>query len=405
LSGEAFYVRDEQTGRYWSPTPLPARGQTPYVTRQGFGYSVFEHTEDGIVSELWVYVAVDAPVKIAMLKLRNLSTGHRHLSVTGYWEWALGEFRHKNAPHVITEFDLENGAILARNPYNTDFEGRTAFVTSSDLRHPMSGSFTGDRTEFLGRNNTLAQPAALGRARLSGKTGIGLDPCAALQVPVSLAPGEEREITFALGAARSSEQARQLIQTFQGVESCREALQAVWAYWNNALGTIYVETPDSALNVLANGWLLYQTLSCRMWARSGFYHPAERSVFAISFRTQWRWSTRARDAARTVAPRRRPPIPRRRRSTLVAPPHNRGVRTHISDDYLWLPCATCRYVETIGDTGVLDEVIPFLEGRALRPEEEACYDTAQVARESGTLYEHCVRAIQNGLNSANTDCR
>ena len=393
-SGEAFYIRDEQSGSLWSPTPLPARGQTPYVTRHGFGYTVFEHVENGIASELWIYVAINEPVKFALLKLRNISTRRRQLSVTGYWEWVLGELRQKNAMHIITEFDPQCGAVFARNPFNTDFEGRVAFVTSSELTR----SFTCDRGEFLGRNNTLASPAGLGRMRLSGKTGIGLDPCAALQVPVQLLPDEEREIVFTIGAAQDMAKAKELIHTFRGVESCREALQAVWAYWNNTLDAIHVETPDAALNVLANGWLVYQTLSCRMWARTGFY----QSGGAFGFRDQ------LQDAMALV--HARPELLRAHLLRAAAhqfregdvqhwwhPPHDRGVRTHFSDDYLWLPYATCHYVESIQDTGVLDEIVPFLEGRPVRPEEEAYYDSPQHSPESATLYEHCVRAVRNGL--------
>ncbi|HEY5297339.1 MAG TPA: glucoamylase family protein [Verrucomicrobiae bacterium] len=393
-SGEAFYIRDEQTGKFWSPTPLPARGQTPYVARHGFGYSVFEHLEDEIFSELWVYVAVEEPVKFTLLKIRNDSNRRRQLSVTAYWEWVLGELRQKNAMHIVTEIDPLTGALLARNSYNIDFEGRVAFVAGSELAR----SFTADRTDFLGRNGTLAQPAALGRIRLSGKIGSGLDPCAALQTILELEPGEEREITFILGAGRNLDDARNLIQKFREVESCRAARQNVWDSWNKTLGAVYVETPEPALNILANGWLLYQTISCRLWARTGFY----QSGGAFGFRDQ------LQDALALV--HARPELLREQLLRAAAhqfregdvqhwwhPPINRGVRTHFSDDYLWLPFATCHYVQTIGDTGVLDENISFLEGRPVKPEEEAYYDLAQRSAESATLYEHCVRAIKNGL--------
>ena len=195
-SGEAIYIRDEESGRFWSPTPLPCRGRQPYVTRHGFGYSVFEHAEGGIRSELWVYVAMDAPVKFSVLKVRNESGRSRRLSATGYVEWVLGDLRPKSAMHVVTEIEPGSGALLARNPYNTEFAGRVAFFDVDDPARTVSG----DRTEFLGRNGSLRSPAAMARARLSGKVGAALDPCAAIQVPFELADGQEREIVFRLGA-------------------------------------------------------------------------------------------------------------------------------------------------------------------------------------------------------------
>jgi cellobiose phosphorylase len=393
-SGEAFYIRDEHTGKFWSPTPLPARGATPYVSRHGFGYSVFEHTETGISSELWIYVSINEPVKFAVFKLKNNSDRRRRLSVTGFWEWVLGELRPKYAMHVVTEIDPQTGALLARNAYNTDFENRVAFVTSNEFIR----SLTADRTEFLGRNGTLAQPVAMRRAKLSGKTGAGLDPCAALQASVELEPGQEREIVFVLGAGKDLENARDLARRFQSLQNCREELQQVWNFWNHTLSSVHVETPEPALDLLANGWLAYQTISCRLWARTGFY----QSGGAFGFRDQLQDSMALVNA--------RPQLLREQILRAAAhqfregdvqhwwhPPFDRGVRTHFSDDYLWLPFAVCRYVETIGDTGVLDENISFLEGRAVKPEEESYYDQPQRSGESGTLYEHCVRAIKNGL--------
>jgi cellobiose phosphorylase len=393
-TGEAFYIRDELTGQFWSPTPLPARGQTAYVSRHGFGYSVFEHTESGIASELCIYVSEHEPVKFALFKLRNNSDHSRRLSVTGYWEWVMGELRAKSALHVATEMDPQTNALFARNPFNTDFEGRVAFVAGSQQLR----SYTADRTEFLGRNGMLAQPAAMRRLRLSGKTGVGLDPCAALQVQVELEPGQEREIAFVLGAGQNPEQARDLARRFQNLQTCRDELQKVWDFWNHTLSAVRVETPEPALNLLANGWLLYQTISCRLWARTGFY----QSGGAFGFRDQ------LQDAMTLVHTRRE--LLREQLLRAAAhqfregdvqhwwhPPHGRGVRTHFSDDYLWLPYATCRYVASVGDTGVLDSEVPFLESRALRPDEEANYELPNRSAESGTLYEHCVRAIKNGL--------
>ncbi|MCH8512047.1 MAG: cyclic beta 1-2 glucan synthetase, partial [Kiritimatiellae bacterium] len=276
--GEAFYLRDEQSGQVWSPTPGPARGNTPYVIRHGFGYTVFEHQEHGIASELWIYVAMDAPVKFATLKLRNLSGQSRRLSATGYWEWVLGDLRAKTLLHVQTEIDPQSGALFARNTYNSDFMGRIAFLDVDETRC----SLTADRKEFIGRNGSLAQPAALKRGRLSGNVGAGLDPCGAIQVSFELADGQSRETTFRLGVGRDKADATTLIRRYRQPHAGRKALEGVWEYWNRTLGAVNLDTPDPAVNLMANGWLLYQTLSCRMWGRSGFY----QSGGAYGFRDQ-----------------------------------------------------------------------------------------------------------------------
>ena len=251
-SGEAFYLRDEERGHFWSPTPLPSRGASPYASRHGFGYSVFEHTERGIRSEVWVYVAMDASIKFTVLKVRNESGRSRRLSATGYAEWVLGDLRPKSSMHVITEVDANSGALFARNPYNTEFPDRTAFFDVDEATRTLSG----DRTEFLGRNGTLASPAAMTRLRLSGRVGAALDPCAAIQVSFELAPGQEREIVFRLGVGRDAEDAGNLVRRFRGAAAARNALEAVWQYWQHALGAVNVETPDQSLNML-DQWLAH----------------------------------------------------------------------------------------------------------------------------------------------------
>jgi cyclic beta-1,2-glucan synthetase len=393
-TGEAFYIRDEQTGQYWSPTPLPARGTTPYIIRHGFGYTVFEHAENGIASELWVYVAMDAPVKFTVLKLRNVSGRPRHLSVTSYSEWVLGDLRQKGLLHVQTEVDLKTGALLARNYYNTEFPDRIVFLDVNDAARTL----TGDRKEFIGRNGMLSQPAALKRARLSGKVGAGLDPCGAVQVAFILADGQERETSFRLGVGRNAADVQNLIQRFRRTDASREALEGVWEYWNRTLGAVNVETPDPAVNVMANGWLLYQTLSCRVWGRTGFY----QSGGAYGFRDQLQdvMALVHAEPALTREHLLRAATHQFREGDVQHwwhPPAGRGVRTHFSDDYLWLPYVTCRYVACVADTGVLDEKIPFLEARPVKPEEEAYYDLPNRSEDSATLYQHCVRAIEHGL--------
>ena len=392
--GEAFYLRDEESGRFWSPTPWPTRGQGYYACRHGFGYSVFTHTEDHIDSELRVYVALNAPVKFAVLKVRNKSGRLRRLSATGYIEWVLGELRPKSMMHVITEMDPNTGALLAGNAYNEDFGERMAFFDVDDATR----SFTGDRTEFIGRNGTLSNPAAMSLPRLSGKVGAALDPCAAIRVPFELADGQDCEVIFRLGAARNGDDARHVAESFRGSAAARGAFEVVTNYWKHTLGAVRVETPDPFIDMLANGWLLYQTMACRLWGRTAFY----QSSGAFGFRDQ------LQDVMALV--HTEPGLVRAHLLLCASrqfkegdvqhwwhPPLGRGVRTHCSDDFLWLPFATCRYVSSTGDTGVLDELINFLEGRSLKPEEESYYELPSRSDETATLYQHCVRAVEKGL--------
>ncbi|GAB3252120.1 GH36-type glycosyl hydrolase domain-containing protein [Chitinimonas naiadis] len=393
--GEAIYLRDEETGQVWSPTPLPAHAGTSYVVRHGFGYSVFETQVGGIRSELWVYVAMDAAVKFSVLKLRNESGRPRKLSATTYVEWLLGDLRARTAMHLCTEVAIQNGALYARNPYSTEFADRIGFLDVDD----PSRSVSGDRVEFLGRNGTMRNPAGLRRTRLSGKVGAGLDPCGAMQVQIELAEGQAREIVFRLGMASNLADAGALVQRFRGVFAARTALEKVWQHWRETLGAVQVETPEPAFDVLVNGWLPYQTLACRLWARSGYY----QSGGAFGFRDQ------LQDVAALVHT-----APGLARDHLLRcagrqflegdvqhwwhPPAGRGVRTHCSDDYLWLPLVVCRYVTTTGDTGVLDEPVGFLEGRPVNPGDDSYYDLPGHSTEIASLYEHCVRAIRHGLN-------
>jgi cellobiose phosphorylase len=392
-SGEAFYLRDEETGRYWSPTPAPTRGVGRYLVRHGFGYSAFVHEEDGIACEMMVYVAIDAPVKLVSFTLRNRSQRRRRLSLTGYWEWVLGEQRQQSAMHVVAEVDHVSGMLTARNPYHPESASTIAFADVSE----RTSSFTCDRAEFLGRNGSMAAPAGLARQRLSGCGGAGLDPCAVLQAGFELADDEVREIVFVVGAAKSIEQARELTYRFCAVEGARRALEQVWGHWNHTLGAVHVETPDPTVDILVNGWLVYQTIACRMWGRTGFY----QSGGAYGFRDQLQDSMALLQVA--------PGLLREHVLRAAAhqfhegdvqhwwhPPGGRGVRTHFSDDYLWLPCAVARYCLATGDTGVLDEQVPFIAGRELRADEEAYFDKP-VQGASGTLYEHCTRAVLRSL--------
>ena len=393
-TGEAFYIRDEDSGHFWSTSLLPAAGQSTYITRHGFGYSIFEHVEDGIHTEMTVYVDMVSAIKFTVLKIRNQSGRPRNLSATGYIEWVLGDNRTKTSMHIHTEIDPDSGAMFAKNHYSTEFNSRVAFFDVDYLKK----SFTGDRTEFIGRNGNLKNPDALSRLKLSGKIGLALDPCAAIQVPFFVGDGEEQEIIFRLGAGKNSNEASAIAKQFRGTGAAKDALIKVKKYWEQTVGTLQIDTPDVALNILTNGWLTYQTLSSRLWGRSGFY----QSGGAFGFRDQ------LQDVLSLLHTR---PELAREQILLCAsrqfkegdvqhwwhPPIGRGVRTRISDDYLWLPLVTAYYLKQTGDVAILDESVDFLEGRLLNPEEESYFDLPLNAHRPAPLYDHCVRAIKHGL--------
>ena len=393
-AGEAVYLRDEDSGHFWSPTPLPSCGVSNYITRHGFGYSIFEHVEQGIKSELCVYVAHDAPIKFLRLRLHNQSGYARRLSATGYVEWVLADLRARSAMHVFSEIDAETGALFARNAYNIEFADRVAFFDVDDSTRTL----TCDRAEFIGRNGSLRNPAAMRRLRLSGKTGAGLDPCAAIQTVFELGIDDEIEVVFRLGVGRNAQEAREVVRRFRKPAAALDVLETVQTYWRETLGTVQINTPDIALNALANGWLVYQVMACRLWARSGYY----QSGGAFGFRDQ------LQDAMALVHA-----APQLLRAQIVLaasrqfaegdvqhwwhPPAGRGVRTRCSDDYLWLPLATLRYVQATGDYDVLDEVIGFIEGRPVNANEDSHYDLPTPSAQTADLYAHCVRAIEHGL--------
>ncbi len=390
-SAEALYIRDEQTGAFWSPTPGPARGPTSYVCRHGLGYSAFEHRQNDIFSETLIYIPVDVPVKLTLIKIRNLSDRERKVSATAFAECAVGELQNRSSMHVISRIDPQTNAVFLTNSFNTEFTNTIVFAQVSETER----TFTGDRTEFIGRNGSLQSPAAMYRQGLSGRVGPALDPCVAIQTSVTIPPGQERQVVFMLGGAQSKEEARSIIQKHSSKPGAWQALERVWDSWKHSLGAINVETPDRALNLLVNNWLLYQVIVCRMWGRSGFY----QSGGAFGFRDQ------LQDCMSLLHCR---PDMLRNHILLCSSrqfnegdvqhwwhlPSGRGIRTRFSDDCLWLPYAVCRYVLSTGDTGVLDEKTPLLSGRPVPENEESYYDMPYRGDKKISVYEHCVLAIE-----------
>ncbi|WP_412070442.1 GH36-type glycosyl hydrolase domain-containing protein [Rubrivirga sp. IMCC43871] len=397
-AGEAIYLRDDAAGVFWTPTPRPAPAPTPYETRHGWGATSWTAEWGGLQTETTAFVPRRDPVKLVRLRITNTSEAPRQLSLYRYAELVLGERREPNAPYVIVERDAESGAVLAHNPYNQTYGQRLAFVAVAGAE---VASVSASRAAFLGRNGHASAPAAVASGGpLDGSLDTGLDPCAAVHVPLALAPGEMREVVFLLGQAKTVADVRTLVTRYATTEAADLALSQVTAFWEETLGAVQVETPAPDLDVLVNGWLLYQNLSCRLWGRSAFY----QSGGAYGFRDQ------LQDSLALIYAR--PDLTRAQILKNAAhqfeegdvlhwwhPITGAGIRTRFSDDLLWLPYAVAFTLETTGDETLLDEEAPFLAARALEPGEDEVFLTPQPSGESGSIYEHAARAIDISLTA------
>ncbi|WP_236611926.1 GH36-type glycosyl hydrolase domain-containing protein [Phenylobacterium zucineum] len=392
--GEALYIRDLDTGEVWSPTAYPVRDpKATYVCRHGRGYSRFDVSVGDVETELLAYAPLQDPVKILRLKVRNLSERPRRLSACAYVEWVLGRSRGAAAPFTATQLDGASGALMAWNRWDPGFGDRVAFL---DARGRQT-SWTGDRREFIGRNGSLRRPAALAHgAPLSGRTGAALDPCGAMDAPLALAPGETAELVFLIGEGEDAEAARKLVARYREAD-LDEVLAEVDGYWERLLGAVQVQTPDPALDLMLNGWLLYQTVACRLWARAGFYQASGAYGFRDQLQDVMALLHAAPDTAREhllrAAARQ---FPEGDVQHWWLPHSGQGVRTRFSDDRVWLAYVVANYVVATGDRAVLDEPVPFLEGEPLEPTEAEAFFRPG-AGESASLYEHCVRALEASL--------
>lgn len=393
--GEGILIRDEMSGAVWSPTPAPLREGTPYQITYGQGYVSFRHSSHGIDMDYLLYVSIDHPLKIARLTLHNSSGQKRRLSASYFADWVLGVAREQTAQYLVTDFDIDSETLLARNTYQEEFAGRVVFLSGFG---GTLASFTGDREEWLGRNGDFSHPQGLRRERLSGQYGAGFDACGVLQRVVELEPGQRTQLVFLLGEGETREGALNLARQFRSLDSIERAYQESQEFWDSLLGKIQVRTPEKSLDLLMNRWLMYQSLVCRIWARSAFY----QSGGAYGFRDQ------LQDAMSMVqqAPEyTREQILRHCARQFVEgdvqhwwhPETGKGIRTRFSDDLLWLPYVTADYLEHTEDYSLLDETVPYITDELLAEGEDERYSIPRVAEEKGTVYDHCLRALRKGL--------
>ncbi|HEX3028999.1 MAG TPA: glycosyl transferase, partial [Clostridia bacterium] len=390
--GEIFYMHNPGTNDLWSLTSLPIRESERYTVRHGFGYSSFEHESHGISQSLVQFVPPDEPVKLSLIKLKNLTGSRQSLSLTYYIRPVLGVNDQLTAMHIATRQD-EKGVLMIENPYNEEFPGRIAFMDVSESER----SVTGDRKEFFGRGN-LANPAALKNQTLSGILGAGFDPCAVMKANIILEANEEKEIVFMLGMSSNIDEINSITARYRVIGKAKEALLGTKKFWVDRLGMLNVDTPDPSMNVMLNGWLLYQIMSCRLWARSAFY----QSGGAFGFRDQLQDSLSLLQV-----------LPDAVKNQIILhaahqftegdvqhwwhEPSGKGTRTKISDDLLWLPYVTAEYIKVSGDLSILDIKAPFLESEPLKEFEDERYDRPNVSGEVSSIYDHCIRAIERSL--------
>ncbi len=393
--GEALYIRDEETADVWSISPKPIRDKGDYIIEHGRGYSTFKHVAFGIVGEMTMFVPMDEKVKIIRVKLKNISNITRKLSLTYYCQLVLGVIPRDTDLHMVTFLQKEGEFIYAQNPYSGSFGKELAYLK---IIGGNEASFTGDRKEFIGRGGSIEKPFVITKEILSNNVGAGLDPCLAENSKISLGENEEKVVNIVFGEDDSLQKIEKIIDKYSKIRSTTIELENTKEYWTDTLGKIKVKTPDETMDIMLNGWLMYQTIACRLWSRSAFY----QSGGAYGFR----------DQLQDVMPIcfLKPEMTRKQillsasRQFLEGdvqhwwhPIVDSGIRTRFSDDLLWLPYVTNDYIKNTGDYSILDEKVFYIEDEPLKDGEDERYNVSKKSDKSGTIYEHCIKALEKGL--------
>ena len=399
-AGEIFYLRDEDTGEVWTPTPSPIRQPEPYVVRHGFGYSTFEHISKGIEQKMTLFVPRQETVKICIMSLKNISDEERNISITYYCSPVLGVHQDLTSQYIVTKQLDDTGILLAENGFNKDYNGRITFMDTSE----QNRSYTGDNREFIGKRGNISCPEALKRESLSCNTGAGYVPCAAMQVKITIKKDEEKKVVFMLGQSKDINAIKTMCLKYRDISKAEEALENIKDFWKEVLNVINVSTPDPSMNYMINGWLLYQVISCRIFARTAFY----QSGGAYGFRDQLQDVM----AVLYILPELTSTQILRHASHqfiegdvqhwwhpagekgLTA---DKGIRTKFSDDLVWLPFVTADYIENTGNYEILNIEVPYIEDELLGEDEDERYNVPKISTQKGTIFEHCTKALDRAL--------
>ncbi|PEQ88564.1 carbohydrate-binding protein [Bacillus sp. AFS006103] len=400
--GECFYLQDLDTNQVWSATPKPAGDHLNYKVTHGKGFSRFEQLDGDVTHTMEIIVPLKDTVKLLQLRLRNRSQSKKRVSLTYFAEWVLGVTREAQAPFIITEWDAEHKVLLARNSFQETFRDAVSFMHIAMPQSPGQSdnlySWTGDREEFIGYGGALDFPAGLLQKGLSKRTGAFANTCGALQTVVEIPEDAEITVTILFGCDSSKEKVFSLIRQYSHPSAFEETRSSVADYWRKILGQVQIRTPDRAMDIMMNGWLLYQSLACRLWARTAFYQAGG----AFGFRDQLQDSLAFLHTDPSIT----------RRQILINAAHQyqegdvqhwwhqetfKGIRTKFSDDLLWLPYTVSRYINQTGDYDILKEMVPYLRSDVLREEELERYEDTVVSDKAGSLLDHCLRAINHSL--------
>ena len=407
IPSEIIYLKDEENGRIWTPTAMPMPDDKNYNVIYGFGYAKYIHSCDEILQELEVFVPQEESCKINILTLKNNAPKKKKMKIVYYVKPVIGEDEIKSDGYIKLQYEENSNVLVAKNLYNVDEFKDTIYVSSSE----KIKSFTGNKKTFLGEQRDvilkehdkgtlktnsrgISNPSGLHHMRLDNDSGIGKESCIAIEIDIEIESFSEKKISIILGADETPVIAKDVAYKYSKVQNCNMELSKIKNKWNDLLGRLQVKTPYESLNIMLNGWTMYQTITSRLLARSGFY----QSGGAYGFRDQLQDAYGVKFLDSNVLYEQ---IIKHSKHQFIEgdvehwwhEENNRGIRTKFSDDLLWLPYMVCEYIKHTGNYGILKVVTPYLQGARLQKNEKERYEQYLPSNVEESIYEHCKRAI------------